>query len=67
MRKLTLGVIALAASAMIGSTASQATFTVDVFPESDCCCYQSEPFHWWRTRTRSGVHSERDQLRQPSR
>ena len=32
MRKLTLGAIALAASAMIGSTASQATFTVDIFP-----------------------------------
>jgi hypothetical protein len=32
MRKLTLGAIALAASTMIGSTASHATFLVDIFP-----------------------------------
>src|SRR4051794_40780448 len=31
MKKLTLGAIALAASTMIGSTASHATFMVDVF------------------------------------
>ena len=32
MRKLTLGAIALAVGTMIGSTASHATFTVDIFP-----------------------------------
>jgi PEP-CTERM motif-containing protein len=32
MKKLTLGAIALAASTMIGSTASHATFIVDIFP-----------------------------------
>jgi PEP-CTERM motif len=32
MRKLTLGAIALAAGTMIGSTASHATFLVDIFP-----------------------------------
>src|SRR4051794_19833064 len=41
MRKLTLGAIALAASTMIGSTASHATFIVDIFPNQPTSVIQN--------------------------